>query len=384
LKICSSNWKIPLYKIYTDADDVKTVSTVIKRGSFWAAGPEVANFESTVANYVGVRSAVSFNSGTSALHALLLAYGIKSGDEVIVPSFTFMATANAALFVGAKPVFADIEPETFGLNPSSVQKRINKNTKAIIPIHYGGLPCQIEALKEIANDNNLILIEDAAEALGSSTGGKKIGTFSNSAMFSFCGNKIITTGEGGVIVTNSEEISEKLELIRSHGRLDLEPYFSSILSPDYIGLGYNWRMSSITAALGIAQMRKLDKVVAMRRKCADYLTAKLSRISGVTLPKQSPNRFNTYQMYTIIIREGRAVRDSLKEHLAKAGIMSKVYFEPIHLTAFYKRMFNYEPGLLPTTEKLSGEVLTIPLYPTMSEDEMDYVVDNIKQFNNQR
>lgn len=373
-------WRIPLYKVYWDENDVEAVTKIIKRGTYWTAGPEIEEFERVVANYVGVKYGVSFNSGTSALHAALLAYEIKQGDEVIVPSFTFIATANAPLFVGAKPVFADIEDSTFGLDPNDVERKITRRTKAIMPIHYGGLPCRIKELRKIAQEYNLLLIEDAAESLGASVDGRKVGSFGDAAMFSFCGNKVITTGEGGIIVTNSSEIYERLKLIRSHGRLESEPYFMSTKTLDYIMLGYNWRISSITAALGLAQMKKLDRIIKMRRKNAEYITSKLSKIDEVKVPQPPEGYFHVYQMYTIRVKGGREVRDALKDHLAKKGIMSKVYFEPVHLTHFYREKFGFKGGELPVTERLSSEVLTLPLYPTMTIEEMDYIIESIKEF----
>jgi len=373
-------WRIPLYKVYWDENDVEAVTKIIKRGTYWTAGPEIEEFERVVANYVGVKYGVSFNSGTSALHAALLAYEIKQGDEVIVPSFTFIATANAPLFVGAKPVFADIEDSTFGLDPNDVERKITRRTKAIMPIHYGGLPCRIKELRKIAQEYNLLLIEDAAESLGASVDGRKVGSFGDAAMFSFCGNKVITTGEGGIIVTNSSEIYERLKLIRSHGRLESEPYFMSTKSLDYIMLGYNWRISSITAALGLAQMKKLDRIIERRRKNAEYITSKLSKIDEVKVPQPPEGYFHVYQMYTIRVKGGRGVRDALRDHLARKGIMSKVYFEPVHLTHFYREKFGFKGGELPITERLSSEVLTLPLYPTMTIEEMDYIIESIKEF----
>ena len=269
------NWKIPLFKIYWDESDVEKVTDSIKSGTYWAEGPSIQEFESLLANYVGTKYCVTFNSGTSAQHAAMLAYGIREWDEVIVPSFTFISTANAPLFVGAKPVFADIEDMTFGLDPDSVMEKISSRTKAIMPIHYGGCPCRIKALCEIAEDHNLILIEDAAEALGASIENRKVGTFGDSAMLSFCQNKVITTGEGGALVMDSEKMYHKLKLIRSHGRADNSQYFSSTASMDYISLGYNFRMSSITASLGISQIKKIDAIIQKRRENASYLTTRL-------------------------------------------------------------------------------------------------------------
>ena len=370
-------WKIPLFKIYWDEDDVEEVTESIRAGMNWATGPNLAKFEESIASYVGTEYAVTFNSGTSALHAALLAHGLKNGDEVIVPSFTFIATANAPLFVGAKPVFADIEEETFGLDPDDVKEKITKKTKAIIPIHYGGCPWKIRELKEIAEDHNLILIEDAAESHGARIGDKKVGTFGDSAMLSFCQNKIITTGEGGAIVTDSREMYERLKLLRSHGRLETQDYFSSSEIMDYITLGYNFRMSNITAALGIAQLRKADEIIEMRRKNVEYLAAQLKDVEDVTTPKTPKDYYNVYQMFTI--RISATIRDDLIKYLADKGVMTKVYFPPIHLTDFYKNKLRCINNL-PVTEELSSKVLTLPMHPTLTEEEMDYMSDEIKNF----
>jgi len=374
-----TNWKIPLYKIYWDEEDVDGIVETIKRGMFWAIGPNIEKFEGLVAEYVGAKYAVAFNSGTSALHAILLAYDIKEGDEVIVPSFTFIATANCALFVRAQPVFAEIEEKTYGLSPEDVKERISSKTKAIIPIHYGGLPCQIRELKEIAEDYNLLLIEDAAESLGARVYGKKVGTFGHAGMISFCGNKVITTGEGGIVVTDSKEVYEKLRLIRSHGRQETENYFTSVKTMDYVILAYNWRMSNITATIGISQVKKLSKAIELRRKNAMYITEKLSNIGGIEPPNPPKGYFHVYQMYTIRIREGDA-RDALKNYLAEKGVMTKVYFSPVHLTWFYRKKFGFKGGELPVTEKLAEQVLTLPMYPTLTTNEMDCMTENIRLF----
>jgi perosamine synthetase len=374
------SWKIPLFKIYWDKKDIKTMREVIESGMNWATGPHIEKFEQELARYVGRKYALVFNSGTSALHALMIAYGFKRGDEIIVPSFTFIATANSSLFVGARPVFAEIEEETFGLDPKDVEKKITEKTKAIIPIHYGGCSCKIKELKKIAKKNNLILIEDAAESLGSRIMNKKIGTFGDSAMFSFCATKVITTGEGGAVVINSREIYEKLKLIRSHGRLETADYFSSTQYADYITLGYNFRMSNILAALGRAQLKKIEKVIKIRREKAKYLTEKLSQIKEIILPLPPKNYFHIYQMYTIRVKKGKKVRDALKDYLNQKGIGAKVYFDPVHLTNFYRKFFGYKKNSFPLTERISGEVLTLPIYPTLTKKEIDYMVKEIKNF----
>jgi len=374
-------WKIPLYKIFTDQEDLEATAKVIRRGTFWAIGPEIEEFEKAAAEYVGRQYAVSFNSGTSALHALMLACKIGDGDKVVVPSFTFIATANAPLFTGATPLFADVEQERFGLDVESVSQKVDDKVKAVMPMHYGGAVCRdIQLLKELTEERKIFLIEDAAESLGSAVNGVKAGCFGDAAMFSFCGNKVITTGEGGIVVTDDGAISERLRLIRSHGRLESEPYFLTVKTLDYIELGYNWRMSSITAALGLSQLKKMEKIISMRQDCAAYLSSNLKKMDWIKVPEKSEKSKHVYQMYTIRVTSGRKARDSLRSFLAEKGIMSKVYFEPVHLTYFYRKRFGYREGELPITEKLSDEVLTLPIYPTMTKEEMNYLIECITEF----
>ena len=374
-----TKWKIPLYKIFTDDEDIITINKIIKRGSEWAIGPEILELENMIKNYVGTDYCVVLNSGTSALHALLLAYGIGKTDEVITSSFSFISTANSIQFVNATPKFSDIEQITFGLDPDLIVSQISNNTKAILPMDYGGMSCQISEIKNIADKNNLLLIEDAAECLGSSIQNKKVGSISDSSIFSFCGNKVLTTGEGGAIVTNSKQIFDKLNLIISHGRMDQKSYFNNQNQSEYVGLGYNWRMSSITAGLGISQLGKLDKIIKMRQENAKFLSSKLSKIPEITIPTPPTGYDHIYQMYTIRLKD-KHTRDGLHEFLTKKQIFSKVYFSPIHLTDFYMQKYGYKPCSLPVTEKVSDEVLTLPLYPNMTSEEKSYLVESVIEF----
>ncbi|MGV8175955.1 MAG: DegT/DnrJ/EryC1/StrS family aminotransferase [Methanothrix sp.] len=371
-------WKIPLFRIYWDDEDIAGVNSVLKRGGYWAAGPEVSEFERELAGYFGSKYAVAFNSGTSALHAAMIAYGLKDGDEVIVPSFTFIATANAPQFVGARPVFAEIEDESLGLDPEDVLTRITPRTRAIIPVHYGGFPCRIKELREIAEDYNLILMEDAAEALGARIDDQKVGTFGDVGILSFCQNKIISTGEGGAIVTDSKRIHKRLGIICSQGRLESQAYFDSSDPGDYIDLGYNFRMPSMIAALGISQLHKADKIAEMRRAKASYFRKRLSGIEGIEVPPEPEGRYHVYQMFTIRVKAGR--RDALMNHLSAAGIMTKVYFPPVHLTRFYRKSLGCRVGDLPRTEMISSEVLSLPIYPSMTGEEIDYIAEKIREF----
>lgn len=372
-------WKIPLYKIYSDDDDINLITKIIKRGNNWAIGPEIEEFENAIKNYVGTDYCVTLNSGTSALHAVLLAYGIGQTDEVIVPSFSFISTANSVLFVGAEPRFADIEEITFGLDTKSISTKINTKTKAVIPMDYGGMSCNIFDIQKTTKENNLLLIEDAAESLGSSIMGKKVGSIADSSIFSFCGNKVLTTGEGGAVVTNSKEIYEKVKLIRSHGRIDKFAYFDNHIEPQYTQLGFNWRMSSITAALGISQLNKLDKIIRMRQENAKFLSSKLSKHPQIRVPSPPTGYEHIYQMYTIRLPDQKT-RDDLHEHLTKKQIFSKIYFNPIHLTSFYQDKFKTSSNDLATTEKIYKEILTIPIYPNMTSEEKEYLVQSVSEF----
>lgn len=367
---------IPLFEIYNDKNDVNLISEEIASGKFWAVGSRVTEFEEKIAEYIGTKYGIVLNSGTSALHAALLAHGIGKNDEIIVPSFTFIATANSPLFVGAKPVFADIEPETCGLNPESVEDKITDNTKAIIPVHYGGCPCKIKELKDIADYNDLILIEDAAESFGASIDGKNTATFGDSGILSFCQNKIITTGEGGAVVTDSEEIFEKLKLIRSHGRLESGNYFTSVGLFDYIELGFNWRMSNLSATLGISQINKVDEIIEMRRRNVDYISKRIQEETDEIIIPEVPKGYNhVYQLFSVFANK----RDKLIDYLSENGVSSKIYFDPIHHSEFYKNKLKYD-DTLPVTDEIYKKTITLPMFPSLTIEQMDYIAEIIGKF----
>ena len=370
-------WKIPLYKVDWDKEDVRNVTNVIKRGMDWAIGPEIQEFEQSLATYHDSRYCVVFNSGTSAGHAALLSLNLKPSSEIIVPSFTFIATANWPLMVGAKPIFSEIEEETLGMDPSNLDSIITKKTKVLMPIHYGGMPCKIVEIKKFAEQHKLILIEDSAESIGSTIGNKKTGSFGDMSILSFAGNKVLTTGEGGAVIVNSKKIYEKLKLIRSHGRQINSNYFQTNEAPNYISLGYNWRMSSMTAALGISQLSKLDKLISKRRKNAQYLSAKLNKHSKIILPFNYKNHKSVFQLFSIRVTDN--LRDNLMTFLTKKGIMSKIFFEPVHLSKFYSKNIN-KKIVLPITEKISQQVLTLPMYPSLTKSDLNFISDSIDEF----
>ena len=374
----TTKWKIPLYKVFTDEKDIKQISNVLKRGMDWAIGPEIEKLESSLAQYIGRKYCVTFNSGTSAGHAALIALGISDKSEVIVPSFTFISTANWPLMVRASPKFADIETQTYGMDPKDLESKISKKTKAVIPVHYGGLPCKINEIKEISNRNKFYLIEDAAESFGASLNGRKTGSFGDISIFSFAGNKILTTGEGGALCTDSKELYEKIKLIRSHGRQLHSGYFSSMKDHDYFSLGYNWRMSSITAALGLSQLDKIEKIIRMRRSNAEYYRLKLKKIKEITLQEEPPNFKHVYQFYPILLHNS-AIRAKLMSFLASKGIMTRVFFKPVHKTKFFSKI-GYGSASLPNTEKTSKQILALPMYPTLRKEQITYITDSITEF----
>ncbi len=328
--------------------------------------------------YIGRRYCITFNSGTSAGHAALIALGINTKAEVMVPSFTFISTANWPLMVNASPKFVDTEMQTYGMDPNDLASKISKKTKAVIPIHYGGVPCKNNEIKEISNKNKFYLIEDAAESFGASLNGRKTGSFGDISIFSFAGNKILTTGEGGALCTDSKQLYEKIKLIRSHGRELHSGYFSSMQDHDYFSLGYNWRISSITAALGLSQLDKIEKIIGMRRKNAKYYRLKLKRIKEITLQDEPHSYKHVYQFYPILLRNS-TIRAKLMSFLTSKGIMTRVFFKPVHKTKFFSKI-GYGSLSLPNTEKTSKQILALPMYPTLRKEQITYITDSITEF----
>ena len=373
-----TKWKIPLYKVVTDSKDITNVSKVLKRDTDWAIGPEINKFEDRLSNFVGTKYCVVFNSGTSALHASLLSIGIKPHEQVIVPTFTFISTVNSVLMVGAVPYFVDIENDTLGLDPNKVLSSISEKVKAIIPVHYAGLPCKIDELQEIARRKKIPLIEDAAESLGSSKNNKNVGTFGDLSVLSFAPNKIITTGEGGAILTDSKKLFEKLKLIRSHGRLEKTNYFSSISKPNYVELGYNWRMSSMSASLGLSQLTRIQKLIKKRRKNAHFLSLHLKRIPEISVPNEPKDSKHVFQLYSIKLSNTK-LRNNLMNFLKEKGVMTKVYFEPIHTTKFYSKISTKKSNLS-NSLKISEQILSLPMFPSLTINELQYIVDSVNEF----
>ena len=367
---------VPLFEIdWTDAE-LKNAIDSITRGGYWANGPYVDEFESRLAEYMGVDHAIVFNSGTSAAIAALDAHGIGNGDEVIVPSFTFIATANAVRAVGATPVFAEVEPVRCGLDPAAVEDSITDDTAAIMPVHYAGSPCLISELRDIAADHDIVLVEDAAEAQGAKVDGQLVGAIGDSGVLSFCQNKIITTGEGGAVVTDSDDVAQSLRLRRSHGRAS-GAYFDSAATGEYVTLGYNHRMADICAGIGVAQLDRIEDIIARRRHVATDLSDRLAAVDHVHPPSEVPDGRHVYQLYTVTFDDA-VDRDGVIESLNARDIASKVYFDPVHLSRYYREEHGFEPGDLPRTERLSERVLSLPMHPNLDLERRRRVVDALE------
>jgi dTDP-4-amino-4,6-dideoxygalactose transaminase len=336
-----------------------------KRGS----GPNVTRFEAAFAKYVGTKFAIAVNNGTSALHASLLAIGLTAGDEVIVPSLTFVATAEVVALTGAQPIFVDIDPLTYCMDPEEIESVVTERTKAIIPVHLYGLPADMDVIMNLAKDYGLTVIEDAAQAHGAEYKSHKTGSLGNLACFSFYGSKNMTTGEGGMITTNQRDLAESLSLIRNHGE---GSYYQSV------SLGHNYRMPELEAAIGYVQLQKLPQFLDTRRKNAQYLHEELSNISQLQLPVV-PEMYNpAWYVYTIRISGANAAkRNKIMNRIRERRIDAQVYYpRPIHLMTFYRS--RYGSTRLPRTETAARQVISLPVHPGLSEKDLYRIVVAVK------
>ncbi|MGP8322233.1 MAG: DegT/DnrJ/EryC1/StrS family aminotransferase [Methanosarcinaceae archaeon] len=354
---------IPIAKPLLGTDEVKAVTDSIMSGII-AEGPRVKDFEQMFANYIGVEHAIAVNSGTAALHTALLAHGINKGDEVITTPFTFIATSNSVLFTGARPVFVDIDGDTFNINPDAIMEKITKKTKAILPVHLYGHPAEMNAIMEIAEDHNLALIEDACQAHGAVYNGKKVGSF-GTGTFSFYPTKNMTTSEGGMITTNDQEIEYRARMIRSHG--SRQRYVHEML-------GYNYRMTDISASIGLVQLKKLDEFTKKRQSNAEYLSKGLKDVDGIIVPIVRRNCEHVFHQYTIRAKD----RDGLVKTLSDNGVGTGIYYPvPTHKQPFYQELGYDNP--LPECEKAACEVVSLPVHPSVTQNELDYIIDAIKE-----
>ncbi len=385
---------IPYGKQQIDEDDIKSVIEVL-RSEWLTTGPQVDIFETALAQFTDAKHAVALNSGTAGLHASMYCAGIQHGDEVIVPSMTFAATANAVVFQGGTPVFADIEPNTLLIDPNIVEPLITSHTKAIVAVDYAGQPCNYTALKKIADKYNLILIADACHSIGAEYQGVKTGNLADLTVFSFHPVKHITTGEGGAVLTNNKEFAQKIRKFRNHGistdhrqRAEQNSWFYTMDD-----LGYNYRITDLQCALGTSQLKKLPAWLEKRQYIADcyssllknkeskYLHIKISNIKGVEPLEINKIVKHAYHLYVIKINfeETDIRRDAIFSAMRSKGIGVNVHYIPVHLHPFYQKRFGCKKGDCPQSEKVYEQILSLPIFPAMTNENIMFVINSLNE-----
>ena len=378
-----SSVKFPAYEPWISNDDKRIVNAALDQ-TMLTFGPQLEKFESDFSKYTKAKYAIAVSNCTAALHLSLKVLGIKENDEVIIPDLTFVADANAILACNAKPTIVDINKNNFFLSISNLKKNITKKTKAIIPVHIYGQVCNIDEVLDVAKANNLKVVEDCAHAIGTFHKSKHVGTIGNTGCFSFYPTKNITTAEGGMVITNSKNIADKVRQLRSHGMLKSlksryaggYPWVFDILEP-----GYNYRLDEIRCALGISQLRRVAKINKMRKTAVSYYHSKLHNIPGIILPDMVRDKSHSYHLYTIRVTKSFGMsRNQLFKKLKQAGIRTTVYWMPIHKFTAYRK-YTKKSNVV-TTSKIYDEILSLPLFPNISKRHQDAVINCIKSLKN--
>ena len=371
--------KIPYGRQCIDEADIQAVTEVL-RSDYLTTGPKSGEFEKLVCQYTGAKYAAAVSNGTAALHAACYAAGIGPGDEVITSPLTFAASANCVLYCGGKPVFADVDEKTYNIDPADIERKITGRTKAVIPVHLAGQPCDLQAIREIAKKYDLAVIEDGAHALGAVYQGQRIGSGSQLATFSFHPVKPVTTGEGGMVVTDQEELYQKIRLFRSHcitREVDAreKPGDAGSWFYSQTGLGYNYRMTDIQAALGISQMGKLHQFLKRRRELASRYTKAFAGHPDLILPYQSPEGKSGWHLYMVQVlhHDRREVFEKMRE----AGIEVNVHYIPVYQHTYY-RTHGYTDISCPAAEKIYARLMSLPLYPALTSQQQDYVIGTLQ------
>ncbi len=367
------NIKIPLARPFLGADELDEVKKVFQSG--WVSqGPKVKEFETKISQYLGVKYAIAVTNCTSALHLALLSIGVKEGDEVIVADFTFPATGHSVLYCGAKPVFVDIDSKTYNIDPNLIEDNINNKTKAIIPVHTFGQPADMDKIMKIAKQHNLKVIEDAACALGAKYKDKFAGTIGDIGCFSFHARKGITTGEGGMIVTNDKNLADKMRNLSVFGMTtawDREKSNNFVI-PKFMDVGYNYKMSDINAAVGVVQLKKLDKIIERREELAKYYNERLKEIKYITPPYAYENTKHVYQAYVVLL-DKNVNRNELITKLMEKGIQAQIGTYASHIQPVYGSMDE-----CPNSADIFNRSLALPLYYTLKEEEIDIIISSLK------
>jgi dTDP-4-amino-4,6-dideoxygalactose transaminase len=372
-------WKYPLSDIDFGKEEEQGVLRVL-RSKWLSTGPMTERFEKAFSKYLEGGYAVAVANGTAALHLALAAVGIKEGDEVILPSLTFVATANAILYVGAKPVLADIIGfDDLTISPQEIETKITPKTKAIVVMHYGGYPCDMESILRIAKKHRLYVVEDAAHAPGSEYRGRMCGLIGDVGCFSFFSNKNLATGEGGMVVTRHKEFAERVQGMRSHGMeaLSWDKYRGHLSSYDIRGIGYNYRTTEIQSALGLVQLKRLDGNNKIRKRLVEIYQRELQGVGGISIPFLKFEGNPSYHLFPILLAPS-INRDKVMERLKGFGIQSSIHYPPVHLFSLYRNQFGYGKGDLPKTEEVSQREVTLPLHPLLRTSDVKWITRKIK------
>ena len=371
---------IPYGRQTIDEDDIKSVVEVLK--SDWlTTGPKIEEFERAICSFTSAKRGVAVSNGTAALHTAIAATGIGPGDEVLVPPMTFAASANCVVYQGGKPVFVDVDPETLLIDPDQVRSRITKATKAIVSVDYAGNPCPYDELNEIAQEHDLVFISDACHALGAEYQGRKVGALADLTALSFHPVKHITTGEGGMVLTQNDELETKMRRFRNHGidRTASQREAEQTWFYEMIELGYNYRLTDIQCALGISQLRKLPSWLKRRREIARMYHEALRDIDSIRTMKETPGGKHAYHLFVIEIDGGLGNRNRVFTELRKRGISANVHYIPVHLHPYYIKKFGTGPGLCPIAEAAYQRILSLPMFGTMVDEEVHEVIDSVRE-----
>ncbi len=374
------SWRIPLADLELGQEEIDAVVGVL-RSKWLSMGGVTQKLERAFAEFLGVKHAFGTTNATAALHMAHAALGLGTGDEVVVPSLTFVATSNSVLYTGAKPVFAEIGgPDDLNISPADVERRITAKTRALTVMHYGGYPCEMDELLGIARRHGLAVVEDAAHAPGAVYKGRKAGTLGDVACFSFFANKHIATGEGGMLVTNRDDVAERVRLMRSHGMTALtwDRHHGHAHSYDVVSAGYNYRIDEMRSALGLVQLNRLEESNRRRRRLVDSYRQALSGLDGVSLPFCGHAHTSSNHLFPVLL-EDPARRLEFIQSLKREGIQTSIHYPPIHLFTYYRELFGYAAGDLPVTEDVCAREVTLPLYPAMTEQDVQTVVAAVRR-----
>ncbi len=370
---------LPYFQPAIGEDEIREVVHTLNSG-WLTMGAKTIEFEQLLAKYIGAKHAIALNSCTAALHLSLIALGIGKGDEVITTPFTFASTGNVIVQVGAKPVFVDIEKDTYNIDPERIREAITPQTRAMVPVHYAGQPCDMNPIVEIAQEHDLYVIEDAAHAIGAEYKGRKIGTFGDTTCFSFYATKNMTTGEGGAITTNDDRLADKFRVLRLHGiNKDAWKRYAAGGSWYYEieDCGWKYNISDIQAALGIPQLRKLDKSIETRRKYVGIYNKEFRNLGGIVIPYERTDVKHVYCLYPILLK--KLDRNEFVETMKGKGIGCSVHFIPLHLHPFYREKFGFKKGDFPNAEWVYEREVSLPLYPKMNEEAVWRVVATVRE-----